>query len=397
MDQSPLDPELYRGDPHPLYAWLRRHDPVHWDERNQVFALTRYDDVVRVSKSPQLFCSGKGILYNSDNPISMATLDEPRHGQLRRLVNRGFTPRMVGLLRPRIEQTVKECIDSVSAEGRCDFVADIASPLPMVIIAEMLGIRAEDRHLFCEWSNDMIAAGGDRSNADLTAKAIVAFGRYAAYLSQVIEDRKSRPREDLISALVAAQAGGILGEDRESLSNDEVLMFGVLLMVAGNETTRNALSAGMVALMRNPDERAALCADLDAKLPTAVEEILRYTSPVITFARTATADTELRGRKIREGQKVVMFYPAANRDEERFLEADRFRVSRSPNAHVAFGVGNHFCLGASLARLEMAVTLRELMRRLPDMDFAPGSGPEYLPSPFVRGVASLPVEFTPGG
>jgi cytochrome P450 family 142 subfamily A polypeptide 1 len=397
VEQSALDPELYRGDPHPVYAWLRQNDPVHWDERYQVWALTKYDEVVRVSKDPQLFCSGKGILYNSNTPISMATMDEPRHGQLRRLVNRGFTPRMVGLLRPRIEQTVTESIDAVSSRGACDFVTELASPLPTVIIADMLGIRSEDRQLFFGWSNDMIASGGDTTNPALTAKAMTAFGQYAAYLKEVIAERKRNPREDLISVLVAAQEGGVLAEDRETLDADELLMFGVLLLVAGNETTRNALSAGMIALMRSPEERSKLVANLDALLPSAVEEVLRFASPVITFARTATRDTELRGRAIREGQKVVMFYPSANRDEEHFDEAHLFRVDRTPNPHLAFGIGNHFCLGSNLARLEISAMLRELMRRLPDMTFAPGTGPAYLPSPFVRGIASVPVVFTPGG
>ena len=397
MAQSPFDPALYLGDPHPLYTQLRREDPVHWDETFGCYVLLKYDDVVSVSKRADLFCSGKGVMFNSDVPVSMVTMDEPRHGQLRRLVNRGFTPRMVSLLRPRIEETVRASIDAVSPRGECDLVEDLTSPLPLVIIAEMLGIRPEDRHLFFRWSNEMIAGGSDQKDPEVMARAAVAFSEYAAYLTEVIEDRKRAPREDLISALVVAQNGGVLAEDRETLASDEVLMFGVLLLVAGNETTRNALSAGLIALMQNPEQRARLAAEPDRLLPTAVEELLRWTSPVINFRRTVTRDTELRGQKLREGDRVVLLYPSANRDEERFPEADQFLVDRSPNPHIAFGVGNHFCLGSNLARLEITLLLRELIRRLPDLQLAPGRAPEYLPSAFVRGVARAPVVFTPGG
>ena len=397
MQADILDPELYRlGDPHAVYARLRREAPLFRDEKNDFWVASRYAEVVHVSKHPETFCSGHGVVPGSNTKVSMVTMDEPRHGRLRRLVNRGFTPRMVGMLEPRIRETVKESIDAVAGKGACDFVKDLAVPLPMIIIAELLGIRREDRDRFEHWSDTMIAAGGGRAEADpqIAAAAGAAFAEYAAYLQGVFEDRRRKPREDLVSILVAAQGDGTLAADEERLEGDELLMFMTLLLVAGNETTRNAIAGGTIALIENPAERARLIAERSL-VPNAVEEVLRWTSPVICFYRTARRDAELRGERIREGERVVMIYPSANRDEGVFPDANRFRVDRRPNPHVAFGIGNHFCLGANLARLELRIMLEELVRRLPDVRLAPGTRPTYTDSPFVRGVASMPVVFTP--
>ena len=397
MQADILDPELYRhGDPHAVYAWLRREAPLYRDAKNDFWVASRHAEVVHVSKHPETFCSRHGVVPGSSTKVSMVTMDEPRHGGLRRLVNRGFTPRMVGLLEPRIRETVKASLDAVAEKGGCDFVRELAVPLPMIIIAELLGIRREDRDRFEQWSDTMIAAGGGRAEADprIAAAAGAAFAQYAVYLKQVFEDRRRSPREDLVSILLAAQDEGTLATDEEKLEDDELLMFMTLLLVAGNETTRNAIAGGMIALIENPAERAKLVADRSF-VPNAVEEVLRWTSPVICFYRTATRDTELRGERIREGERVVMIYPSANRDEDVFPDANRFRVDRRPNPHVAFGIGNHFCLGANLARLELRIMLDELVRRLPDIELAPGTRPTYTDSPFVRGVASMPVVFTP--
>jgi cytochrome P450 family 142 subfamily A polypeptide 1 len=392
-----LDPELYRtGDPHAVYAWLRREAPLYRDGKNDFWVASRYAEVVHVSKHPETFCSQHGVVPGSNTKVSMVTMDEPRHGRLRRLVNRGFTPRMVGMLEPRIRETVEASLDAVAEKGACDFVKDLAVPLPMIIIAELLGIRPEDRDRFEQWSDTMIAAGGGRAEADpqIAAAAGVAFGQYAAYLQGVFEDRRRQPREDLVSILVQAQGAGTLAADEERLEGDELLMFMTLLLVAGNETTRNAIAGGMLALIENPAERAKLLAD-PGLVPSAVEEILRWVSPVVCFYRTATRDAELRGERIREGERVVMIYPSANRDEDVFPEADRFRVDRRPNPHIAFGIGNHFCLGANLARLELRIFFEGLLRRLPDVELAPGARPSYTDSPFVRGMAKMPVVFTP--
>jgi cytochrome P450 family 142 subfamily A polypeptide 1 len=392
--RSVLDPELYLGDPHPTYTWLRRHAPVYRDEAHGLWVLSKYEDVVYVSKHPELFCSGKGVRPNSAQLISIVSMDEPRHGQLRRLVNRGFTPRLVSLLEPRIREVVQRSIDAVAPRGHCDFVRDLAVDLPLLIIAEMLGIRREDRALFHEWSDTMIAAGVDNPEPEVLSEAIAAFNAFATYLHSVFEERRRQPKEDLVSLLVAAEKEGILAADEETMSNDELLMFMTLLLVAGNETTRNALSGGMIALIENPAERAKLRAR-PALLPVAVEEVVRWASPVINFTRTVTRDTELRGTRLREGEQVLLLYQSANRDEDQFREADRFKVDREPNDHIGFGIGNHFCLGANLARLELRIMLGELLRRLPDIELAPGTTPVYAPSSFVRGIVAMPVVFTP--
>ncbi len=390
-----LDPELYRGDPHPDYAWLRKNDPIHWDARRELWILTRYEHVVHVSKHPRLFCSGRGVRPGNPTPLSIVTMDEPRHTQLRRLVNRGFTPRMVGLLQPRIEAIVAESLARVLSRGQCDFVADVAVVLPLLVIAEMLGIRSEDRERFWHWSDHMIAADGHYDDPEVMARASRAYGEYAAYLKDVFADRRRRPQEDLVSVLVNASDDGLLSTNEDTLTDDELVMFMTLLLVAGNETTRNAISGGMIALLEDPEERAKLCARPEL-LASAVEEILRWTSPVINFMRTATQDTSLGEKPIRAGQRVMLFYASANRDEVVFPEADRFRVDRQPNPHVAFGIGNHFCLGANLARLEIRKMFEALIPHLEDVRLAPGGQPVYAPSSFVRGVESLPIVFASG-
>ena len=400
MERSVVDPGLFRGDPHPALTWLRHNDPVHWDDAYKVFVLTRYDDVVYASKHPEIFCSRLGVRPNATLPgvdISILTQDEPRHGTLRRLVNRGFTPRMVGRLEGVIEETVAETIDAVAERGECEFVQDVAVDLPLLVIAGMIGIRREDRVKFHEWSDTMIAAGGGLTDAETVAKAARSFQEYSAYLTDVFEDRRRQPREDLVSVLVAAFDEGVL-EGELSLAeggsaNNELIMFMTLLLVAGNETTRNAISGGMIALMENPEERRKVVENPDLIDPLT-EEIVRWVSPVTSFARTATRDTELRDTKIREGEQILMMYPSANRDEERFPQADCFIADRTPNPHVGFGIGNHFCLGANLARLEIRMMMSELLRRIPDMQLAPGATPEYAPSTLVRTIAKLPVVFT---
>jgi cytochrome P450 family 142 subfamily A polypeptide 1 len=398
--RSVVDPELFCGDPHPELAWLRQNDPVHWDDAYKVWVLTRYDDVVYASKHPEIFCSRLGVRPNVTNlgaNISIVTEDEPRHGLLRRLVNRGFTPRMVGRLRVVIEEIVTQTIDAVAERGECEFVQDIAVDLPLLVIADMIGIRREDRKKFHEWSDTMIAAGGGLTDPETVAKAMRSYQEYAAYLTDIFEDRRRHPREDLVSVLVAAFDEGVLqGElslaEGGSVDN-ELIMFMTLLLVAGNETTRNALSGGMIALMENPEERRKVVENPDLIDPLT-EEIVRWVSPVTSFARTATRDTELRDTKIREGEQILMMYPSANRDEERFPQADRFIADRTPNPHVGFGIGNHFCLGANLARLEIRMMMSELLRRIPDMQLAPGATPEYAPSTLVRTIAKVPVVFT---
>jgi cytochrome P450 family 142 subfamily A polypeptide 1 len=378
--------------------WLRRNDPVHWSEPDGLWVATRFADISTVSKDQRRFTSAEGV--RPGLPIKLGLIDEaePRHGQLRGLINKGFTPRMVRKLEVVFRQITTESIDAVAERGECDFVESIAVPLPLLLIAEMIGIRREDRDRFHHWSDAMIAAEGRLGDAEVLQAATASFIEYANYAREIIEDRRLNPRDDLVSILTRAKDDGVLlqldGEsfDEPDLTNDELIKLMVLLLVAGNETTRNALSGGMQLLIENPEERAKLIAD-PSLLPSAVEEIVRMASPVHSFARTVTETTELGGRRLEAGQQVLMIFPSANRDEDVYDEPDRFRVERNPH-HLGFGIGSHFCLGANLARMELRVAFEELLRRLPDMEYSDG-GPVLEPSALVRTCKRMHVRFTP--
>jgi cytochrome P450 family 142 subfamily A polypeptide 1 len=313
---------------------------------------------------------------------------------------------MVKLLDEKFQSITKNAIDAVAARGHCDFVEAIAVPLPLILIAEMIGMRAEDFPLLHRWSDAMMRAEGNFDDAEILGAAARAAMEYAEHIGGIIEERRREPKEDLISKLVAADEKGLMGqfdtdsiegtgaesEDFLELANDELTMVLVTLMVAGNETTRNALSGSMEVLIRHPEVRDLLVAEPE-RIPDAVEELLRYVSPVHSFSRTATRDTRLRGQKIEKGQKVLMLYPSGNRDEEVFDAPDELRIDRKPN-HVAFGIGHHFCLGANLARMELRTALRELLRRLPDIRFA-DSGPTVEPHALIRSCTKMEVLFTP--
>ena len=389
--------------------WLRQNAPVYWSEATEAFILSRYEDVVHASKHNEIFCSGEGVLPGRINAkIGMIDEDEPRHGEMRGLINRGFTPRMVRIWEEIFQQITDEAIDAIAPKGECDFVEDIAVPLPLILIAEMIGIRREDRERFHRWSDAMIGAQGNLGDPEITAAAGKAALEYYTYLIDVIEDRRQNPKEDLISILVQAKEAGVLikhdgesveeaaglvqSETQRDMSNDELIKMCVLLLVAGNETTRNGLTGGMQLLIENPEARQRLIDD-PSLIPGAIEEMLRLVSPVLSFARTATQDTELGGVPIKQGQKILMVYGSANRDEAQFENPDAFDVDRNPQ-HVAFGIGNHFCLGANLARMELRVALKELLRRIPDMEYAT-TGPEFGKSALVRSVQHMHVRFTP--
>jgi cholest-4-en-3-one 26-monooxygenase len=394
------------GIPHEYFAWLRENEPVHWQPPSATtplpgsplglaqegfWAVSRYQDVIDVSLDQQRFSSERGtvLVQNlEENRVAQLRLwminqDAPRHTKLRKLVNKGFTKRMIQDMEVHIRNLSSEIVDAVARKGECDFVASIASELPMLVISELVGAPAEDRAKLFNWSNRMIGfEDPDFDDEAEATDAMVEMLEYAAYLGKL---RRDDPRDDLTSVLVHAEVDG------EKLDELGFNMFFILLVLAGNETTRNAISGGMLALSEHPEERQKLIRD-PSLLTTATEEILRYVSPVITMRRTATCDTEIAGQKIRENDKVVMFYPSANRDATVFDEPSRFDVTRDPNPHLAFGWGPHFCLGASLARAEIRCLFSELLTRLPDIEVA---GPvRRLRSTTVNSIKSMPVRFS---
>jgi cytochrome P450 family 142 subfamily A polypeptide 1 len=384
--------------------WLREHDPVHWSERDQCWVVSKFDDVAYVSKHQNLFTSAQGVRVGNSPKIGLIDEGEPRHGKLRNLINRGFSPRMVKKLELVFREITKEALDAIAGCGEADFVEDVAVPLPLSLIAEMIGIRKGDRQRFHAWSDAMIRGDGNQGDPVIMAAAGQAFLAYSSYVREIIEDRRRQPQDDLVSILVGAKDAGVLTmfdqqgrpdyqEGQLELANDELIMLMVILLVAGNETTRNGLSGGMQLLIENPGERQKLIDD-PKLIPSAVEEIVRLVSPVHSFARTVVEDTTLRDRELHVGDRVLMLYPSANRDADVFEEPDAFRVERNPS-HLGFGLGPHFCLGANLARMEMRVAFEEILRRCPDMEFADAEGAVVLPSALVRSCTRMRVRFTP--
>jgi cytochrome P450 len=383
------DPQFYLHDADAAFARLRRDDPVHWHADGGFWALTRHADVLAVSRDPQTFKSGSGVLLQDRSREVMAAdsllyLDPPRHSRYRKIVSTQFTPRAVTALEDRVRTLTREVLDAADPRAEIDLVDAVTAPVPMLVIAELLGVPAEDHDRFRTWSDRIIDAATEMSPESL-GPAMELFGYFAEHLGV----RRQEPRDDVLSRLVVAEVDG------ERLSDEELLGFCMTLLVAGNETTRNLLSGGLVALAEHPEQRAALAADA-RMIPTAVEEMLRWVSPIILFARTATVDTEIGGTPVAEGDYVVMFYAAANRDEHVFgPTAGEFDVMRDPNPHLAFGFGEHFCLGAGLARLEARVVLEELLTRWPSYQLL--GAPDRVPSTLLRGIAKLPGVLGPVG
>ena len=398
LDVDLSDPDAFVEDiPYGAFQRLRVEAPVYWQPEKEgrgFWAITRYDDLMAVSKDPLTFSSARGgtnIFEVPDEDLSMLRLlmlnmDPPKHNKFRRLVSTGFTARMVTQLEPHVRQICGELVDRVVGRESFDFVTEIAAELPLLVIAELLGVPAEDRHKVFEWSNSLVGFDDPEYRTSLeTGK--VASAQMWAYANQLAAQRKEHPLGDLVSVLMQAEVDG------DRLSEMEFDSFFLLLAVAGNETTRNLISGGMRALIEHPEERAQLVAD-PALIPTGIEELLRWVSPLIHFRRTATRDVQLHGTTIKENDKVVIFYPSANRDERKFVSPETFDVTRTPNEHLAFGIGEHFCLGANLARLEIRLIFEELLRRLPDLEFA---GPvRRLRSNFINGIKAMPVRRAAG-
>jgi cytochrome P450 family 142 subfamily A polypeptide 1 len=393
-----LHDRFFYVDPHPGFRWLREHAPVYWDETADggLWGVARYADIMEVSRQPELFCSGKSSRPERDSWIpSMINLDDPQHKRRRNLVNRGFTPRRVAAHEPMLRTLTTELLDAVSARGECEFVSEVAQWIPMAVIGDMLGMPRDNHAELLRWSDELLGGGEVAAIADdgerRARQASVAL-EYWSFARAVIADRKQQPRDDLISILVNAEVDG------DRLSEEEILQESLLILIGGDETTRHVMTGGLLALIQNPDQKRRLAADPERHVLPAVEEMLRWVSPIQNMNRTAVRDTELGGQKIREGDRLLLLYPSGNRDASEFQEPDRFDVTREPNRHVAFGgFGTHHCLGATLARLELKVLFEELVRRFPDIELATSDPLPIRPSNFIVGLEKMPVRFTPGG
>ena len=390
-----LDPASFAaGHPHEQYRWLRENAPVyrHAEPDGPGFwALTRYDDVRAVGRDPETFSSEPTIMIPDGGGLElgdhkmMLMSDPPYHTRLRRIINREFTPKSAERLRPRIQELAAKIVDAVIERGECDFMSDIAGEIPSYVIAELMGIPLEDGRRLYNLTETIHAAPGSVPEGAALGAVLEMFN----YAHGVAEEKRAVPGGDLATKILQAEVDG------HSLDDVDFNLFFMLLIDAGGDTTRNLLGGGMLTLFEHPEERARLQADLDGLLPAAVEEMLRWISPVIYMRRTATRDTEIRGTRISAGEKVVMYYASANRDEAAFSDPERFDVGRTPNDHIAFGGGGpHFCLGAHIARVEIQAMLAEVLRRLPDIE--PAGEAEWLASNFISGPRTLPVRFTPG-
>lgn len=386
-------PDFYAGDPYPAYRELRTTSPVVWNDVTNFWALLKYEDIRFVSSNPGKFSSTKGITIpdpTQPEPVQEGNLiftDPPRHRQLRKLINSGFTRRQVTLLEPKVREIVKGILGDLDVSEPREFAEEIAAPLPTRMIAEMLGAPPEDWEQFRTWSDAAVGT----ADPDIELDHVVALGQLYEYFTQLIGARRSGEvsgREDLLSILAAAEVDG------ERLSDEDLLNFSFLLLVAGNETTRNLIALGTLALIDHP-EQFALLRDNPSLLPSAVEEMLRYTSPVTHMARRATEDVEIRGQLIKKGDTVVMLYGSANRDVDVFgPTAEDFDITRNPNPHIAFGCGEHACLGAQLARLEARVMFEVLLGSYPSIELA--GDVTRLRATMVPGVKRMPVQLGAG-
>lgn len=399
IDLTDLDIFAER-EPHEEFKRLRNEYPLYWNEEPDpepgFWAITKYEDIKYISTNPGLFSSAQGINISYDRAVdpqvvnavlgNMITMDPPMHVKYRRIANPFFTYAAIQKLEDRVKELTTQIIDDVAKKGECEFMTDVAARLPILVLCDLLGVPHSDHDKIFDWSNKLIGLEDPELNPGGPEAGLPIFMELFQYGQRMIKDRRENPKKDLMTAMAMAEIDG--------KPVPPVLLDGffLLLVIAGNETTRNTITGGMKALIENPDQRQKLL-DNPELIPTAVEEILRWVSAVAYMRRTATEDTELRGQKIAKGDKLVMWYGAANRDEEAFENPDKFDVTRDPNDHIAFGYGQHRCLGARLAQLQLRVMFTELLRRLPDMEL---NGPvSRLRTNFINGIKHMPVKYTP--
>jgi cytochrome P450 len=397
-----VHPDHYaaRGYPHDVWTRLRREDPVHWFDRTDgipFWAITKHADITFIGRHPELFLNGPRLtishepeMSNDEFPPTLIQLDPPKHGVYRRLVAKRFKPGALKRMHADIERIGKEIVDSLETEGgegSCDFVRKVSAPLPIAVIAWMLGLPREDWDKLFDWTNQIIGAGdpefrkeGKTPQESAQETMIELF----QYFTKLVEEKKKNPADDLVTLFAHAEVDG------EPLPFMDVMAWCLIIVVAGNETTRNGTTGGMLAFIENQDQMRKVQEDLSL-LPKAIEEVVRWTTPIIHFGRTATQDVELRGKTIKEGDALALFYPSANRDEQVFEDPFSFRVDRHPNRHVGFGVGEHFCLGAHVARLEMQIAYKYLLPRIEEIELA--GPPERLASSLVGGLKHLPIRY----
>jgi cytochrome P450 len=406
------DDELFElGHSTEAFEILRRQRPISWSPATEHLKghwnLVKFEDVMYVSRHPEIYSSERGIVqYEPQSPEQqtaaadgngrmLITMDPPRHVKLRRLVNKGFTPRAVNAMEAHIRGITTQLLDDMAEKDQCDFVIDVASQLPLAVICGMMGLEQKDWPLMFQLTNKVLGSGDPEYQTDVpeeqrgTPEAARITGgmgtmQMFGFFNEVLAQRKAQRREDLISLLVDSEV------DAEKLTDEDILWFCFLLILAGNETTRNAISGGLVTLFNHPEQLEKLKADV-ALLPTAVEEVLRWVSPVTHMARVALRDDQIGNQPIKQGERVVMWYPAVNRDEDVFPNSNVFDIGRSPNDHLAFGIGEHFCLGAGFARLELKVMFEELFTRFPKIHL--NGQPERLRSTFIGGIKHLPVAY----
>jgi cholest-4-en-3-one 26-monooxygenase len=392
-DLNLLDGSWYAEDPHAIFDEMRRSAPVHYDPVGAVWGIFKHADVLAVEKDAKTFSSHRAPRPHGQHLPTMISMDDPEHQRRRSLVNRGFTPKRVAAHQPMMRQLCRQIINGVCEQGSCDFVWDIAARLPLYVIAELMGYEPELYDDLLRWSEEIMGpTSAEMVTPEQIAKVLQSTNRAIEEFNEaqlgIIANRRQHPRDDVITTLCQAEIDG------ERLDDESIVQEMLLILIGGDETTRHVLSGGMLELIRHADQREALRSGA-ADMAVAAEEMIRWNSPVQNMGRTATRDLTLRGQRINEGDQLMLFYPSANRDEEVFEHPHEFDIGRNPNPHVAFGIGTHFCLGASLARLEVRMMMTEALRRLPGLELAAEAPLPRRASNFVSGLESMPVTFTP--